>query len=89
MYETVQCPNCTRSLELSAEHLGKEVQCPSCQSAFTAGEARPQPKSEPMPSAAISAAPPVAPPEDDDRHPRYRRPRHLDVSKPPPAGKRS
>ena len=41
MPDIVQCPFCPRRLQVPAELLGQQVQCPSCGQTFTAGAAPP------------------------------------------------
>lgn len=83
MFETVVCPKCRRRLQLSPEHMGKAVQCPTCEATFTAGEALPpppQPAPPPTPEA-VTAQPAKAPAGWDDDRPRPRRPRRPDIDR--------
>jgi len=61
MIETVTCPQCKKRLQLSAELLGMTVQCPSCETAFTAGEAPPPMVIVPTPPGAITTPATVIP----------------------------
>ena len=49
MLDIVTCPNCNRRLQVQDDVMGKQVQCPSCETTFTAGETRPRPQPAPVP----------------------------------------
>jgi LSD1 subclass zinc finger protein len=82
MYETVVCPSCRRLLRLAPDHMGKKVQCPTCETMFIAGETTP-PLQAPVPDAVTAKRSSASPrPIDDDDRPRRRRSRRLDTNKP-------
>ena len=67
----VTCPTCKADLEISKEHLGKEVECGSCLQAFVAED----PKSKKKP---YKMRRPKNEDRDDDDRSRKRRPRRDD-----------
>lgn len=83
----IQCPKCSRDLELKDEMLDKRIRCPLCQEIFTAASGSPPADHQrvtaadppPLPSA---LSPPVSQPgppaEIDDERPRPRRRRRDD-----------
>lgn len=54
MSDIVQCPFCPRKLQVPAEVLGQQVQCPSCGRTFVAGESAPEPQPPAAPDAALA-----------------------------------
>jgi hypothetical protein len=36
MHDVISCPNCRKRLQLAAQHVGKDVQCPACAARFVA-----------------------------------------------------
>ena len=43
MPEIIECPRCSRRLNLTEEHFGRQVQCPACTTTFTAQRPGPPP----------------------------------------------
>jgi len=62
MAQLINCPDCTKQLQVPEDLLGTLVQCPACRQTFIA--AMPAPPSNPGP-APVPEEPP--PPRDDDR----------------------
>jgi predicted Zn finger-like uncharacterized protein len=63
MPEIITCPRCQRKLRLDDESIGQSVQCPSCQSTFTAELPGGSPPPPPRP---VDDEPPVYRPRDED-----------------------
>src|SRR5690242_8501391 len=57
MANVINCPNCNRALRVPDDLLGQSVQCPSCQTTFTASLSEPPQSS--------SRTPPREEPEDE------------------------
>jgi Flp pilus assembly protein TadD len=70
-HEVVKCPHCERKLQLPPEYMGMTVQCPTCQTAFVAGEAAAKPPAKPdgitTPGTPIPDPPVAAPVDPRDR----------------------
>src|SRR5262249_47970366 len=47
MHDVISCPNCRKRLQLAAEHVGKDVQCPACAARFVAQPYMTQPAAAP------------------------------------------
>jgi predicted Zn finger-like uncharacterized protein len=65
MSDVAECPQCHRQLRVPDELIGRQVKCPSCATAFTAGVSPPPPPSSPPPPSdpiAFQAEPPPTPP---------------------------
>ena len=71
MANVINCPNCSRALRVPDDLLGQSVQCPSCQTTFTAS--LPAAPERPAPSEREDDRPPPRRPRDEDDFPRRRR----------------
>jgi predicted Zn finger-like uncharacterized protein len=74
MANVVNCPNCSRALRVPDDLLGQSVQCPSCQTTFTAAlpesprpSGRAAPREEPEEEPAPRRRPRRDEEDDDDR----------------------
>jgi tetratricopeptide (TPR) repeat protein len=74
MNEIIVCPSCKRRLNVHVDHMGKKVQCPTCETMFIAGAPNPPPPPE-----AVKAKAP-APAAQDQKRKRERE----DADMPPP-----
>ncbi len=64
----IHCPHCAASVEIHPDDIGYKVLCPSCASAFQAGDAaRPTPEPTPAPVPAPAPEPTPAPKDSGER----------------------
>ncbi len=84
MNEIIVCPSCKRRLHVHVDHMGKKVQCPTCETMFIAGAPNPPPPPPPPEAGTPKRSTPAPQPRaDDDDRPRSRRSRRLDSGKAP------
>jgi predicted Zn finger-like uncharacterized protein len=73
MANVINCPNCNRALRVPDDLLGQSVQCPSCQTTFTASLPASSERQPPPSQEDEDESPPPRRSRDDDDRPRRRR----------------